>query len=59
MVAKIVREYSIRAKQSKKSRCTTDSKHSMAVAENILERCFEPKKSNGASFADITYILTR
>jgi len=44
-VAKIMRENRIRAKQAKKLPFTKDSNHSMAVAENILESCFEPKKT--------------
>ena len=38
---------------------TTDSKHSRPVAENILDRRFDPERPNVAWAADITYIPTR
>lgn len=37
---------------------TTDSKHNMAVAENILYQNFNPTIANQAWVADITYIQT-
>ena len=38
---------------------TTDSKHDLPVAENILNRQFEPAQPNAAWVADMTYIRTR
>jgi transposase InsO family protein len=38
---------------------TTDSKHNLPVAQNILERRFQPEAANRAWAADITYIRTR
>ena len=38
---------------------TTDSKHDLPVAENVLNRQFEPEAVNTAWVADITYIRTR
>lgn len=38
---------------------TTNSKHDMPVAENILNREFAPVQANSAWVADITYIRTR
>jgi putative transposase len=38
--------------------CTTDSKHSYAIAPNILERRFTQEAPNKAWVADITYIHT-
>lgn len=38
---------------------TTDSNHARAVAENILDRRFDPDRPNVAWVADITYIPTR
>lgn len=58
-VAKIMRDNRIKAKFSRKFRCTTDSNHSLPVAANILDRQFEPKAVNKAWVADITYIPTR
>jgi len=37
---------------------TTDSKHSMPIAENILNRQFNPSAPNCAWVSDITYIWT-
>jgi transposase InsO family protein len=59
-VARIMRKNGIRAKQARKYRPqTTDSKHSMPVAPNRLERTFNPPAENRAWVADITYVPTR
>ena len=59
MVATLMREAGIAAKTKRKFRQTTDSNHSMPVAENILDRDFEPEKPNASWVADITYVPTR
>ena len=38
---------------------TTDSKHNLAVADNILDRKFEAEKPNAVWVGDITYIHTK
>jgi transposase InsO family protein len=38
---------------------TTDSKHDLPVAENVLNRAFNPTEPNKAWASDITYIRTR
>jgi transposase InsO family protein len=38
---------------------TTDSRHALPVAENVLARRFEPTAANTAWVSDITYIRTR
>ncbi len=38
---------------------TTDSKHDLPIAENVLNRQFDPEAVNKAWVADITYIRTR
>jgi len=58
-VAKVMREAGIAAKTKRKFRQTTDSNHSMPVAENVLDRDFDPKEPNTRWCADITYIPTR
>jgi putative transposase len=58
-VAKLMHDNDIRAKTARKFRHTTDSKHSRAVAENLLERQFTASKPNEAWLGDITYIWTR
>ncbi len=59
-VAKLMRDHDIRAKTARKFRCTTtDSDHDLPVADNLLDRQFNPARPNEAWVADITYIPTR
>ncbi len=59
-VAKLMRDNGIAAKTAKKFRCTTtDSNHNLPVAENLLDRQFDPSAPNESWVADITYIPTR
>ena len=58
-VARLMRENDIRAKQVRKFRATTDSKHSYAVAPNLLQRDFQADMPNQKWLTDITYIWTR
>jgi transposase InsO family protein len=57
--AKLMRGHGIRAKTARKSHCTTDSNHDLPVADNLLDRQFDPDAPNEAWVADITYIPTR
>jgi transposase InsO family protein len=57
-VARLMRREGIAAKTRRKFRCTTDSNHGRPVAENVLDRRFEPEASNRAWTADITYVAT-
>jgi putative transposase len=58
-VARIMREAGIAAKTKRKFRHTTDSNHSHPVAENLLDRQFDPHARNESWVADITFIPTR
>ena len=58
-VAKLMRDNDIRAKTARKFRCTTDSNHRLPVADNVLDRQFDPEAPNEKWVADITYIPTR
>jgi transposase InsO family protein len=58
-VAKLMRDNDVRAKTARKFINTTDSNHSFPVAENVLDRQFDPEKPNERWVADITYIPTR
>jgi putative transposase len=59
-VAKLMREAGIAAKTARKFRCTTtDSAHDLPVADNLLDRQFDPDSPNEAWVADITYVPTR
>jgi transposase InsO family protein len=58
-VAKLMRDHGIRAKAARKFRVrTTDSDHDLPVAENLLDRQFDPPAANEVWLADITYIPT-
>ena len=58
-VAKLMRDNDIRARTARKFRHTTDSNHRMPVADNVLDRQFDPEAPNEKWVADITYIPTR
>lgn len=58
-VARIMRKHGIRAKTKKKFKATTDSKHTMPVAENLLNREFEAKRPNAVWTTDISFMWTR
>jgi transposase InsO family protein len=59
-VAKLMRDNDVRAKTARKFRVrTTDSNHGLPVADNLLDRQFNPSQANEAWVADITYIPTR
>ena len=58
-VATLMQQNGIAAKTARKFRCTTDSNHDLPVADNLLDRQFDPASPNEAWVADITYIPTR
>ena len=49
----------VAAKQKKKFKATTDSKHNLPVAPNLLDRQFEVNEPDTVYVSDITYIWTR
>jgi len=57
-IKRIRKKLGIRCKQTKKFKATTDSKHKLPVADNLLEQNFEVSKPNSAWVSDITYIPT-
>jgi len=57
-VARLMRENGIKAKHKRRFKVTTDSKHNLPVAPNLLERDFTPKASNRVWTSDITYLWT-
>ena len=57
-VAHLMKAHGIRAKAARRFVRTTDSRHSLPVAENLLGRDFAPPGPNVAWSADITYIPT-
>jgi putative transposase len=57
-VERLMREAGIRARHKRRFKATTDSKHSMPVAANLLARNFTPPEPNKVWTGDITYIAT-
>jgi transposase InsO family protein len=58
-VMRLMRESKLKPVWKRKFVSTTDSNHTLPVAENILNRQFNPGQPNQAWTSDITYIRTR
>lgn len=58
-VRTLMRKNGLRAVWKRKFVHTTDSRHGLPVADNVLDRQFEPAAINVAWVSDITYIRTR
>ena len=57
-IRRIRKKLGIQCKQVKKFKATTDSKHLLPVAENLLEQHFETEAPNQVWVSDITYVST-
>lgn len=57
-VERLMRENGIRARHKRRFKAATDSKHTLPIAPNVLERNFTPEAPNQTWTADITYIWT-
>jgi len=57
-VRKIMQQQSLKTTWTRAFTRTTDSKHKMKVADNVLDQQFNPDAANKAWVADITYIWT-
>lgn len=57
-VERLMREHGLRARHKRRYKATTDSRHSLPVAENLLARDFAPSGPNQVWSADITYLWT-
>ncbi len=57
-VERLMRENGIQARHKRRFKATTDSKHSLPIAPNLLARDFTPAKPNQVWTADMTYIWT-
>lgn len=57
-IARLMRERDLRPKRKRRFKTTTDSKHNLPVAENHLDRQFEPAGMNQKWAADLTYVWT-
>ena len=57
-VERLMREHGIRARHKRRFKVTTDSKHNLPVAPNLLDRNFTPAAPNHVWTSDITYLWT-
>lgn len=57
-VETLMREHGIRARHKRRYKATTDSRHSLPVVGNLLDRRFAPPAPNKVWTGDITYIAT-
>lgn len=57
-VERLMRENGIRARHKRRFKTTTDSKHALPVAGNLLDRNFMPSAPSRVWTADMTYIWT-
>lgn len=58
-VIRLMQKLGIRAKTAKKFKATTDSRHSLPIAPNLLDRQFSPRGPNQVWVSDITYLRTK
>jgi len=56
--ARLMKNHGIVAKTAKKFKATTNSKHNLPVAENLLNQDFKAEKPNTVWASDITYVPT-
>ena len=57
-VARLMRELGLKSRRKRRFKATTDSKHNLPVAENVLDRRFEADAPDVAWVTDITYVWT-
>lgn len=57
-IARIMRENHIRAYSKRRYKATTNSKHNLSVAPNLVQQNFKADKPNQLWTSDITYIWT-
>ena len=57
-IRRIRKKLNLYCKQKRKFKATTDSKHTLPVAENVLNQQFEATAPNQVWLSDITYIPT-
>ena len=57
-VARLMSELGLESRRKRRFKATTDSRHTLPVAENVLDRKFEVDAPNVAWVTDITYVWT-
>ena len=58
-VRSLMKKLGLVVKSKRKYQVTTDSKHALLVADNVLNRAFSPAAPNQVWASDITYLWTR
>lgn len=58
-VARLMRDAGLRARGARKYKATTDSRHTLPVAPNLLERNFGAERPDAVWVSDITYLWTK
>jgi putative transposase len=58
-IARLMREAELTCKTKRKFKATTNSKHNLPVADNVLDRQFKVMQPNQVYAGDITYIETQ
>jgi len=58
-IARLMKKHGIKSKMRKRYKITTNSRHKLPVAENLVEMRFNPERANNLWSSDITYIRTR
>jgi len=58
-VGRLMKTLQLCCKTKRKFKCTTDSKHTLPIAPNLLNRNFSPAGMNQVYAGDITYIWTQ
>jgi putative transposase len=58
-IGRLRQELGLRCKQKRKFTATTDSRHDLPVAPNLLAQVFMPTRPNEMWLTDITYLPTR
>lgn len=57
-VERLMRENNIHARHKRRYKVTTGSKHNLPIAQNLLDRNFNPSAPNQVWTSDITYLWT-
>lgn len=58
-IGRLLKQLGLCCKTKRKFKATTDSKHSLPIAPNLLNRQFTPNQANRFYAGDITYIPTK
>ena len=57
-VERLMKENNLHSKSMKKYKATTNSRHNLPVAENLLNRNFQAERPNEKLVSDISYVRT-